>query len=147
MGVGEGLGEPLPDWLDEDGLGEGDGEVGGVDEPPDVGDGDGDGDVAEGFGDGEDLQDGEAFGDELPPGIGPPPPYRRLECLASGPLLLELPPATGLLLLAARIRAGGPVAMAKDRPATTRNAAASPAAGRSHLTNPLLPSSGRKRSM
>ena len=147
MGDGLGLGELVSVEL-PDGLGEGDGD--GLGEPvgDDVPDGDGDG-LADGLAEaGPALQLADAVGDVVPlwP-IGAPVPFTPLECPCPGAPLPEPPPAIGVLLPAAWIRAGGTAVMAKDRPVTTRKAAAIAAAGRSHLTHPVPPSSGRNRSM
>jgi len=126
------------------GLGEGEGDVGVDDEVTD-GDGDGVGVALVGW---PDLQLAELFGDALPlwPN-GPLLPFGPPELPDDGADVVELPPASGVPLLPVDwIIAVGTVVAAKDRPATTTIAAASPAAGRSHLTMRVSSASGRNRS-
>jgi hypothetical protein len=145
VGDGEsvGVGDVVSVGVDV-GLGEGDG----VGEPADDDPGDGEGEgLAVALADAPALQLDEPCGDALPPWPNGPPPPIVVPEPDDGPLGVEVPPATGLpLLLAARIRAGGTVVTAKDRPATTRNAAVSEAAGRSHLSLRVSSASGLNRS-
>jgi hypothetical protein len=142
-GVPVGDGDVVSGGLDV-GLGEGDGDGEPADDDP--GDGEGEG-LAEVLADDPPLQLGEPCGDALPLCPNGPPPPMVVPEPDDGVLAVELPPASGLLLLlAARIRAGGTVVTAKDRPATTRNEAVSAAAGRSHLSLRVSSASGRNPS-
>lgn len=143
IGVTLGDGDPVPLMLG-DGLGDSDGDG--------VLDGDGFADfdgaaLGEAPGDPErDVQPGDDEPDEvLSGGVCPPFLPRLPECRDAGSPLPETPPRVWFLVTF--IRAVGTVVTAKDKPTTTRNAALSAAAGRSHLTQPVPPSSGRNCSM
>ena len=146
VGDGESVGDDDAVSVGVDvGLGVADGEGEPADDDP--GDGEGEG-LAVALADAPALQLVEPCGDALPlrPN-GPPPPMVVPELPDDGAPAVEVPPATGLLLLLMDwIMAGGTLVTAKDRPATTRNAAVSEAAGRSHLSLRVSSASGRNRS-
>jgi hypothetical protein len=142
VGDGEsvGVGDVVSVGVDV-GLGEGDGVGEPADDDPADGEGEG---LAVALADAPALQLDEPCGDALPLWPNCPPPPMVVPEPDDGAVAVEVPPATGLpLLLAARIRAGGTVVTAKDRPATTRNEAVSAAAGRSHLSLRVSSASGR----